>query len=189
MAKKSNPEERLIQTAGRLFYHQGYNSTGINQVLEEAKVAKASLYKHFGSKEKLGLVYLQKARVEWFNGLDKATAKEEKALQKVLACFDFLEKNMKETNYLGCKFINMLSELAEAESEMREQIIAHKARLRSYIGDLVREACIQKHNPKGEVLADTVYLLFEGAIVESKIVKDTWPIEAARNSVKFLIGS
>ena len=45
--------ERILDTAARLFYAQGYNSTGINQVIKEANVAKASLYQHFPSKEDL----------------------------------------------------------------------------------------------------------------------------------------
>ena len=63
------PRERILETASRLFYTQGYNNTGINQILDEAKVAKASLYLHFGSKDELGIHYLKAGRKEWFEGV------------------------------------------------------------------------------------------------------------------------
>jgi len=46
MASNSNPKDRILETASRLFYTQGFNATGINQILDEANVAKASLYQH-----------------------------------------------------------------------------------------------------------------------------------------------
>jgi AcrR family transcriptional regulator len=188
MARNSNPRQRILDTATKLFFEQGYNATGINQVLDEACVAKASLYQHYGSKEELGLAYLKRAREEWFTGLDQALAKKNNALDKVLACFDFLEQNMRLNSFLGCKFINMMAELADADSVMRQQIIEHKTKLRKYMDDHVKEACKENGIKNTAVLGDTVYLLFEGAIVESKITKDTWPIKAARKSAKMLLG-
>lgn len=38
----NSPRERILDTAAILFHQQGYNSTGINQIISEAKVAKAS---------------------------------------------------------------------------------------------------------------------------------------------------
>ena len=49
----NSPRERILDTATILFHQQGYNSTGINQIISEAKVAKASFYQHFKSKDDL----------------------------------------------------------------------------------------------------------------------------------------
>jgi AcrR family transcriptional regulator len=59
---KTTSKERILETAYKLFYTQGYNVTGINQILDQAKVAKASLYQHFGSKEELRVAYIKKVR-------------------------------------------------------------------------------------------------------------------------------
>ncbi|UII26928.1 TetR/AcrR family transcriptional regulator [Fulvivirga maritima] len=40
----NSPRERILEVTSELFHQQGYNSTGINQIIKEAKVAKASLY-------------------------------------------------------------------------------------------------------------------------------------------------
>ena len=66
MKQAKAPKERILETAYKLFYAQGYNVTGINQILEESGVAKASLYQHFGSKEDLGIEYIKQVREDWF---------------------------------------------------------------------------------------------------------------------------
>lgn len=58
--KEQSVRERIIDTASRLFYFNGYNQTGVNQIIKEASVAKASLYQHFRSKEDIAVVYLQR---------------------------------------------------------------------------------------------------------------------------------
>ncbi|MFN8345165.1 MAG: helix-turn-helix domain-containing protein [Spirosomataceae bacterium] len=53
--KENGPKERILATASRLFYEQGYTQTGINQIWEEVSVAKAGLYLHYGSKDEPGV--------------------------------------------------------------------------------------------------------------------------------------
>lgn len=187
MSKLKGPKERILETATRLFYKQGYNNTGINQILEEAKVAKASLYQHYGSKEDVGLEYLRSARTEWFEGLGQWVDAKKIPSQKVMACFNFLEYALTTHEFRGCKFINMLTELGDAKSPLQNEIVEHKAKLRGYIKDLVREALKNKNPENHDNIGDSIYLLFEGAIVESKIYKDTWPLVAAKKGVKNLL--
>ncbi|MDR7130270.1 AcrR family transcriptional regulator [Algoriphagus sp. 4150] len=188
MSGKSDPKQRMLETASRLFYTQGYNATGINQILEESKVAKASLYQHFGSKDQLGIAYLQSAREEWFAGLDKWTFAKHAPKQKVLACIDFLEYALRMNDFRGCKFLNMLAEIADSSPLMRQQIIEHKAKLREYIKELVIRS-LPSHSPEeADLIGDSVYLLFEGAIVESKIYKDTWPVKSVKKMIKNMLG-
>ncbi|WP_126243335.1 TetR/AcrR family transcriptional regulator [Chitinophaga rhizosphaerae] len=178
--QKAGPRERIMETATRLFYRQGFNSTGINQILEEAKVAKASLYQHFSSKEDLGLHYLKASRESWFAGLDQWTGMKKAPAQKVAACFDFLEYVMQQEDFLGCKFINMLSEIGESCAAMYAEILAHKTKLRAYFAQLVNDALPAREGEGAGLTADAIYLLFEGAIVETKICRNTWPIRKAR---------
>ena len=66
---QADARSRIIEAADRLFYTQGYSSTGINQIIEEAGVAKASLYAHFPSKEALAVAYLERRHRAWFDEL------------------------------------------------------------------------------------------------------------------------
>lgn len=183
MARPGNPKEKILATAGRLFYEQGYNSTGINQVLEEAGVAKASLYSHFGSKEELGLAYLKEARTAWFSAITAMVDKKTDPAERLLAIFDFLERQLPLQHFKGCRFINMLSEIGDSQPEMQQQVLEHKRKLRRYVHQLL--TTIPGHG--SSTMADTIYLLFEGAIVESKVYKEIWPVKTAKKTVKGLM--
>ena len=52
-------KDRILAAASRLFRFQGYSETGINQIIDEAEVARASLYLHYPTKEVLGRAYLK----------------------------------------------------------------------------------------------------------------------------------
>jgi AcrR family transcriptional regulator len=183
MARPGNPKEKILAAAGRLFYEQGYNSTGINQVLQEAGVAKASLYSHFGSKEELGLAYLKEARTAWFAGITAMVDKKTDAADRLLAVFDFLERQLPLQQFKGCRFINILAEIGDSQPEMQQQVLEHKRKLRRYLHQLL--AAVPEQEDAS--MADTIYLLFEGAIVESKIYQDIWPVKTAKKTVKRLI--
>ena len=83
-----NPRDRILETASRLFYTQGYNNTGINQLIKAAKVAKASFYEYFPSKEDLLLEYL-KVAAERTNTLLRA-AVEKAAYAQGKRCWRYL---------------------------------------------------------------------------------------------------
>lgn len=62
-------KKNILTTAANLFYKQGYNSTGINQIIDEAGIARGSLYNHFKSKTDLLHTYLQETKNSWFDQL------------------------------------------------------------------------------------------------------------------------
>src|SRR5262245_12515538 len=52
--------ERVMDTACRLFYQEGIQAVGIQRLIDEAGVAKASLYAHFPSKDDVVTAYLER---------------------------------------------------------------------------------------------------------------------------------
>ncbi len=187
MKNSSAPKERILETAYKLFFKQGYNMTGINQILDESKVAKASLYQHFGSKEDLGVEYVKKAREDWFQAFESHLSKKAEPKQKILAAFDFIAMNMRLHDYKGCRFLNLLSDIDSVSKRMQIEIIEHKTKLRNLFKSLVKF-----HTGSNRKLAmpnahDSIYLLFEAAIVESKVYQDEWPIAAAKQTANQIL--
>ncbi|MFN8357616.1 MAG: TetR/AcrR family transcriptional regulator [Spirosomataceae bacterium] len=178
------PRERILETAARLFYEQGYNSTGINQILAEAKVAKASLYQHFSSKDDLGVTYLQQARERWFPKFQGFVEQHNTPKEQLLACFDFMAQSMSQGGFKGCRFINVLVEVGDSSPMMRAQVVAHKTKLRSYLANLIKPLAPPL---QVELWTNHIYLLFEGAIVESKIYQNDWPLQSAKLIVSSLL--
>ena len=54
--------ERILTAAYELFSHRGIRAVGTDQVIERAGVAKATLYRHFATKNDLVLAVLLAAR-------------------------------------------------------------------------------------------------------------------------------
>ena len=100
MKQKSSVKERILNTASRLFYHQGYNSTGINQIIAEADIAIGSLYKHFQSKADLLYYYLEQEEIEYFANLDDYLKEEKHPLQKLLKLIDYRIKVQEHSQFL-----------------------------------------------------------------------------------------
>lgn len=179
MKQKSDPKQRLLDAATELFFKQGYHATGINQVIEEAGVAKASLYMHYPSKEALLLAFLEHRHQTWFEGLHAAVAKAKKPEKKVLAAFDFLQQMNLTENFRGCAFLNILSEITEKDDDALLIIRSHKNDLRAFFSRLLQHAA--------PAVQTQVYLLFESAIVESQLYRDQWPVQEARKMAERLI--
>ncbi|NML41942.1 TetR/AcrR family transcriptional regulator [Chitinophaga sp. G-6-1-13] len=177
--KSSDPRQRLLDTATDLFYRQGYHATGINQVLQEAGVARASLYLHFTSKEALLEAFLEYRHNYWFNALKTFTEKPSKPREKILAAFDFLLDINEKENYRGCAFLNILSEITEQDGEALRIIRDHKKDLRAYFSVIL--------NKEKQLVQDHIYLLFESAMVESQLYANQWPVQEARKMAAELL--
>ena len=175
-----DPRSRIIDTASRLFYEQGYNSTGINQVIKEAGVAKASLYQHLPSKEDLLIEYLKVSSGSINHALQAATEKYSGPREKILGLFDFLLKFTKQNEFLGCSFLNIAAEIPKDNQKVKALVRKQKNVIRKMFADLLV--------PLGKQhLADELYILFDAAFVSSKVYGEAWPVKTAKNIVKKLI--
>ena len=168
---------RLIESASELFYQNGYNNTGINEVIEKANVAKASLYSHFKTKDALCIAYLNHKEEQFYNKLGVFLKDKQKGKVKVLALFDFLRELYREPDFKGGWSQNILAEINKENTLIKEEILKHKSNLRNYITDLVVQNLKTKDPEK---LSSKLYLLFEGALIESYLQQDSWPIKDAK---------
>jgi len=109
-APAGTARERLLATADRLFYEDGFNSVGIDRVIEEAGVAKATLYSAFGSKEGLIVAYLRGRLERRQERTREALAKFDTPRERVLAVFDVLDSFIHEPGFNGCAFMNASAE-------------------------------------------------------------------------------
>ncbi len=170
------PKERILDKAFILFHKQGYNSTGINQIIEEAKVAKASFYQHFKSKEDLCVAFLNQRHEYWFYELEKFS-KEKDPKSKIESSFDFLIYMNEKENFRGCSFLNLLSEIPSDNTKVLNVIQNHKSDLRNYFSNFI----------ENELMSDHIYLLFESCIIESQLFKSNDFIEQSKKIINTLI--
>jgi len=183
--RESAVKDRILDTASRLFYNQGYHITGINQIIEEADIARASLYNHFPSKTDLLLAYLDRTHAEWFVELDRYLAPLATPREKLLALFDYRIERQRKLRYKGCHFNKITAETSEDE-EVFKRVKAHKGRFKQYIRDLVAAAG-HRGIMDDETLADTLFLLLEGGIAVGAMFRSSEDAEKAKKIAKFLL--
>lgn len=171
------PRERILEAAFTLFHEQGYNTTGINQIIANSKVAKASFYQHFKSKEDLCVEFLNKRNAFWFDKLEEFTSNSKTGKTKILASFDFLIEMNEIEKFRGCSFLNLLSEIPADNIKVLTVIQNHKKDLRDYFKQFLAD----------NQLADHIYLLFESAIIESQVFKNQWAVTKSKSIVNSLI--
>ncbi|OUS03135.1 TetR family transcriptional regulator [Flavobacteriales bacterium 33_180_T64] len=184
--KKQSVRERIIETASDLFYTQGYNQTGINQIIAEAGVAKASMYQHFRSKEAIAVEYLVARHYMWMGKLEACASKGKTPKDKVLGCFDYLIEWLTEVDFRGCGWQNIITDLPSEHDKIKDQAIYHKNELRRWLRQKLEEGNLYT-TEEAQDLGDQVLILIEGAIILSQIQKNCWPIDAAKKACESLL--
>ncbi|KRD57822.1 TetR family transcriptional regulator [Flavobacterium sp. Root935] len=172
-----SPKERIMDVTFGLFANQGYNSTGINQIISEAKVAKASFYQHFKSKEDLCVAFLNARHTYWFNELNNFITDKKDTKSKILSSFDYLIYMNSKENFRGCSFLNILSEIPSDNRKILNVIQDHKKDLRKFFSNFIKD----------EVLSDHIYMLFESSLIESQMFKSNEMIEKSKIIISGLI--
>lgn len=189
MSKAGTKRDEIIEIASELFYTQGFGATGIKQIIDAAGIAKGTFYTHFASKEQLGVAWLNSRHHQWNSWLENSLSSIEGNENKLTACFRFLKDWLKESDFRGCAFLNTMAETPNPENSMRAVVTLHKQQLLEKFQQLTSD-----HFSGTKVSQDTaiqrgstIYLLFEGALVESQNFQDTWPVDAALNQVQQLL--
>ena len=106
-----NARTRLLISASRLFHERGINATGIDLIVRDAGVAKASLYNNFASKEALVVAYLGQELQSWVENSRALDDPLMPAQDRVAALFDAIARAVESQMFHGCPFTNAVIEL------------------------------------------------------------------------------
>lgn len=185
--KHSLVRDTIIETASELFYQKGYNLTGINEIIKEAGIAKATLYNHFQSKDDICLAYLEHKNSAFLKELEEFVLSKSKGNSQLLAIFDFLELFYNSKDFNGCWCINTVSELPKDDNKIRAEIKVQKSQFLKLIEEIAQSNYPNKTEKENAFLATQVYLIYEGALSESYLHQEAWPIESAKNLCKRIL--
>lgn len=152
---------RLIDAATRLFYAEGIHSVGVDRVIEEAGVTRATLYKQFGGKENLVLAYLRHEDEQLRGMFAEAGAAVTDPDQLLDAVVEGIAADIRLRHTRGCPFINAAAEYPDGEGAVRQLIDEHRDWFRSTL-ETVADGAGLEH--PAEVAASLV-LLRDAALV------------------------
>ncbi|MFG3094559.1 TetR/AcrR family transcriptional regulator [Streptomyces sp. NPDC048202] len=122
----SEARARLLDTATRIFYTEGIHSVGVDRIIAEAQVTRATLYRHFKGKEELILAYLAQAdhgirgQVAAIRGQGLSAADTVRAVSRSIA------EGIRSPGFRGCAFLNAAAEYPDPEHPVHRAVLAHR---------------------------------------------------------------
>ncbi|MCX8563942.1 TetR family transcriptional regulator [Mycolicibacterium mucogenicum] len=176
------PAQRLLDTASNLFAAQGIRAVGIDTILREAGVAKASLYSSYGSKDALVIAYLNELDQADRNRWESKTAGIDDPVEKLLSFFDLAAAAARKRQFRGCLYANAATEFP---GDTLEPVRAHRLWMRRLLSELLRDAEV----PDAAAVAQRIQLIYDGALTASKLERSVAPIGLARQMALELVTS
>jgi AcrR family transcriptional regulator len=154
--------QRLLDTAYDLFSTRGIRGVGVDEVIARAGVAKATLYRHFPSKNDLVLAFLERREELWTHGFIAAEATRRGATPEaqLLAIFDVFDDWFRRQDFDTCSFINVLLELGVDHPAGRASV-RHLENIRAFVRELADRAALRDST----AFAHSWHILMKGSII------------------------
>ncbi|MDR9852284.1 TetR/AcrR family transcriptional regulator [Paenibacillus sp. VCA1] len=184
MTKKESAKERILKVASDLFYSEGVRAVGIDRIIEESGVAKASFYRNFPTKDHLVVAYLEqrsKIRMEAIEEVKRQFPGSPK--EQLYALLEELVERMKSPTFRGCPFMNCIIEFPDEEHLGHQAAMTFRSDLWKNVEDIARQAGAR--DPVQ--LTYQLQLLKDGAIMSAYMDKGYFHTDYFLNACKALI--
>ena len=156
---------RILNASYELFSRHGIHAVGIDRIIAEADVAKATLYHHFASKSDLVIAFLDLRQERWTRDYFQAEVQRRAATtqERALAVFDVFDEWFQRPDFEGCSFINTLLEITDKDDPVHEAAVRHLDGIRAMIQTYAEQAGAANPTEIGSQLQ----ILMMGSIVSA----------------------
>jgi TetR/AcrR family transcriptional repressor of nem operon len=185
---RTDTREEIIRKGAELIHVQGFNATGLQQILQAANIPKGSFYFYFKSKEDFGIEV-----IDYFNAMINGiftkylSDKDVPPMKRLENLFDCFANIFQKSGFtLGCPIGNLSLELADTNERLRLHLEGVIEKLIAQIESCLKEAQADGSLPMNLNTADTAHFIFdgfEGAVLHMKVVKSIEPFHAFRNNL------
>jgi AcrR family transcriptional regulator len=175
--------DRLLDTAYEMFSTRGVRDVGVDEVIDRAGVAKATLYRHFPSKDDLVLAFLERREKRWTLEWVETEARGRGSSPEahLLGIFDLFDEWFHSEDFEGCSFINVLLEMGP-KHPAGSASIRHLETIRTVVGGLAAEAGLRDPDS----FARSCHILMKGAIVQA-VEGDVEAAQRSKVMARFLL--
>lgn len=148
--RPSEARTRLLGTATRIFYAEGIHSVGVDRIIEEAQVTRATLYRHFTGKEELVLAYLDQADQGMRAQITGAQAAPDAAPEDdVRAVARAIADGIRSPGFRGCAFLNAVAEYPDPDHPVHRAVLVHRQWFLKTVTELLGRAGIEPADAAG----------------------------------------
>ena len=122
----SEARTRLLNTATRLFYAEGLHAVGVDRVIAEAQVTRATLYRHFPSKHDLLVAYLTQVDEAIRTRTDAARSSGADPDDIIRSVARSITDDIKSPGFRGCAFLNAAAEYPDPDHPVHQAVLKHR---------------------------------------------------------------
>lgn len=181
-----NIREKILSVATQLFESRGIHATGVDLIIAESGIAKATLYNHFPSKNALIIAYLREKSdrfYEWLNA--RFTNKKKHSLEILFELCDLFEQWITTPEFRGLPFHIASVEFPEQSHPVNSYSVELSKELQQYLVKIAEMAGVK--DP--EMLGQQLMILFEGSALVERLSPGSGAAERARKAAITLIQS
>lgn len=179
--------DRIVGYAQELFFSQGYQAIGLDQILREAGLSKATFYNHFESRDALIEEAIKRSDQqisERFTAMVRERAGwDPKAA--LLAMFDVLDDWFNDPDFCGCQFLAACMAFPNPNDPIHRAASAHYLASIQEVDQIARSAGIQN----ADAFAKRWVLLIEGAVAHQAITGDDQAVGIAKQIAELLLAN
>lgn len=122
----SEARSRLLGTATELFYAEGLHSVGVDRILAEAQVTRATLYRHFAGKDDLLVAYLRQADEAVRARISAARDGNPDPDDVIRAVSRTIADDIRGPGFRGCAFLNAAAEYPDPGHPVHRAVLEHR---------------------------------------------------------------
>jgi AcrR family transcriptional regulator len=176
--------ERVLETASALFYARGVRAVGVDLIVEQAGVAKTSLYRHFRTKDDLVAAFLEREDADFWETWDRVVERNNgDAVAELDALLVWIGEKLGRPNYRGCPQLNVAAEFSDPAHPARSVAAAHKRELRLRLQGITKRLNVGRPDE----LAGQLLLVINGAFVSSQVLSPDEATPLLRSTAQALI--
>ncbi len=187
MARKG-VREKIVRKGADLVHAQGFNATGIQQVLDIAEIPKGSFYYYFKSKDDFGVSVIDYFAANIGEVFGRFLGdKQIPPLQRLEKLFEYYEQEFENSGCTrGCPLGNLALELADTNEKLRKHLSGVTKDLIDRIESCLHEARLEESiSPEKDTrdVAHFIFHAFEGAVLNMKVERSIEPYRSFRRYV------
>ncbi|GAA0246808.1 TetR/AcrR family transcriptional regulator [Cryptosporangium japonicum] len=182
--KTSEARARLLATATRIFYAEGIHSVGVDRIISEAQVTRATLYRHFPGKEDLVVAYLTEADQAIRARAGELLAQDLPAADTLRALARAIADDIRSPGFRGCAFLNAVAEYPDTDHPVHRVVLAH----RQWFLDTVAAQFARIPGTPAELAAQHFVMLRDGAMAAGCLFDPALICETFLRGVDGLLG-
>ncbi len=179
-------ETRVLDTAQRLFYARGVHEVGMDELVRETGLGKATVYRLYPTKDALVGAYLARLAATILDQIDRLAADTDDPRQALVGVLAAIEQDLRRPQFRGCAFNNASIEFDDPAHPARVEARRYREQLADRLTQLARRLAGRR---RGTELGRQLAVLVDGAYTSAAHLGPDGPAAAGLALARQLIAA